>query len=289
MYVVHPPGLATTPHGPWPSLPPKERDVRAFIRITLIGLVVPALVGIPGSDASAQISFEAGLKGGAGFTSLGGTGLTQSNQYDIPLGNGDHGMISFTADLGDTKTGLVAGAYLTARFHPRFALRIEALSASRGSKGKNSGSIEIVDAANTPIGSAAVSGENIFTVEYFEIPLLAVARFPFRANGAFEVFAGPSFASRGSAKIEQTLTLTGDGESQSATDTQDLSDQIASTDLGGVAGVGYTHRAGVVIWSVDARWTQGFRKVDDSGVQDWMNRGLSLMVGLGAALGGAKP
>ncbi len=261
--------------------------MRTLIRITLIGFAIAALVTVHGSDAGAEMRFEAGLKGGAGFTSLDGSGLSQSSQDDIPLGGGDHGIISLTTDLGDTKTGLVAGAYVTARFHPRFAVRLEGLSTSKGSKGKNSGSIEIYDAANTPIGTATVGGENTFTIEYFEIPLLAVVRFPSGARGAFEVFAGPSLAFRSSAKIEQTLTLTGGGVSQSATDTQDLKDEIASTDFGGVLGVGYAHRTGGMILSLDARWTQGFDKVDEAGVLDWRNRGLSVMFGLGAALGGA--
>ena len=262
--------------------------MRTITRITIAMLVASALILASWARVEAQTTWELGLKGGVGFAKLSGSGLSDTEPFFADLGSGFTAQGSLTAGLGDMKTGFMGGGYVTAHVTPKFGIRLEALYASKGTKGDNSGSIGVYDATNVFQGNFDVSGTNTITINYFELPLLAVMYFPSSPTGSFEVFAGPSFAFKTSAKSKAELTLSGFGSSQTGTDTQDISNQVADTDVGGVLGVGYSHKTSNAILSVDLRWTQGFSKVDDSGGQDWKNQNLSLMVGVGFPIGGTK-
>lgn len=262
--------------------------MRTTIRITIAVLAASALILASWARVEAQTSWELGLKGGVGFTKLSGSGLTDTEPFFADLGGGFTAQGSITSGLGDMRPGFMGGGYAVAHVTPNFGVRLEALYVSKGTKGDNSGSIGIYDASNVFQGAVDVSGTNTITINYFELPLLAVMYFPSGATGSFEVFAGPSFAFKTSAKSKAELTLSAGGSSQTGTDTQDISDQVADTDVGGVLGVGYSHKTSTAILSVDLRWTQGFSKVDDSGSQDWKNQNLSLMVGVGFPMGGTK-
>jgi Outer membrane protein beta-barrel domain len=262
--------------------------VRMITRITLAALAALALIPASWARVEAQTTWELGVKGGVAFAKLSGSGLSDTQPFFADLGGGFTGQGSITSGLGDMRTGFMGGGYLIAHVTPQFGVRLEALYASKGTKGDNSGSIAVFDALNVYQGSIDVSGKNTITINYLELPLLAVAYFPSGATGAFEVFAGPAFAFKTSAESKSELTLSANGTSDTQTDTQDITDQVASTDVGGVLGVGYSHKTSSAILSFDVRWTQGFSKVDDTGGADWKNQNLSLMVGVGFPLGGTK-
>lgn len=262
--------------------------MRTFTRITIATLAVSALILAGWARVEAQTTWEAGLKGGVGFSKLSGSGLSDTEPFFADLGGGFTAQGSLTAGLGDMRAGFMGGGYLLAHVTPSFGVRLEALYASKGTKGDNSGSIGIYDALNVFQGAVDVSGTNTITLNYFELPLLAVMYFPSGPTGKFEVFAGPAFAFKTSGKSKSELTLSAGGSSDTESATEDISDQVADTDFGGVLGVGYSHKTSNAILSIDLRWTQGFSKVDDSGGADWKNQNLSLMVGVGFPMGGTK-
>ena len=259
--------------------------MRTITRYTIAMLVASALILASWARVEAQTTWELGFKGGVAFAKLSGSGLSDTQPFFADLGGGFSAQGSLTAGLGDMKPGFMGGGYATAHVTPQFGVRLEALYVSKGTKGDNSGSIGVYDATNTFLGSIDVSGTNTITINYIELPLLAVMNFSSSPTGSFEVFAGPAFAFKTSAKSKSELTLSAGGSSDTQTDTQDISDQVADTDVGGVLGVGYSHKTSNAILSVDLRWTQGFSKVDDSGGADWKNQNLSLMVGFGFPMG----
>jgi hypothetical protein len=262
--------------------------VRTITRITFATLAASALILASWARVEAQTAWEFGLKGGVAFAKLSGSGLSDTEPFFADLGGGFTAQGSLTAGLGDMRTGFMGGGYVTAHVTPQFGVRLEALYAVKGTKGDNSGSIAVYDASNVYQGSIDVSGKNTITINYFEVPLLAVMNFSASPTGSFEVFAGPAFAFKTSAKSKSELTLSANGSSDTQTDEQDISSDIADTDFGGVLGVGYSHKTTNAILSLDLRWTQGFSKVDDSGGADWKNQNLSLMVGVGFPMGGGK-
>jgi Outer membrane protein beta-barrel domain len=201
------------------------------------------------------------------------------------------GTISST--LGEFKPGFVGGGYATAHLNPRFGVRLEALYANKGSAGENSGTLYGY------LISTQVSGSNRLTLQYLEIPVLAVFSFPTGVHRGFDLFAGPALAFRAKAQLYKMVTLGNFngtelsvtraeqipiGPGNSGSETEDVTDRIAKTDVSAVLGAGYSRRKGDVILSVDARWTQGFRSVDTAG-SGAKNQSFSLSLGLGFPLG----
>jgi hypothetical protein len=201
---------------------------------------------------------------------------------------------TISSSLGDFKPGFVGGGYATAHLNPRFGVRLEALYANKGTAGENSGTL-----FGTVI-SAQVSGQNRLTLQYVEIPMLAVISFPTGVRSGFDLFAGPAMAFRIKAQLYKMVTLGNFnstemsvtratqipiGPTESGSETEDVSDRVANTDVGAVLGAEYSHRKGDVIVSVDARWTQGFSSVDTAG-SGAKNQSFSLTLGLGFPLGG---
>jgi hypothetical protein len=239
------------------------------------------------TGVNAQTIFELGVKGGVGFAGLGGSGLSTTEPVSGSF-NGGYFVGSATADLNDMKTGFTGGAYAVARLNPRFGIRLEALFTSKGSKGNNTGAIDVYDNSNNFLGTATISGTNTLTLNYFEIPLLAVGYLPAGPSDDVEFFVGPSLGIRTKAESKSDVTLSAGGQSQTESQTTDLGSTAEGTDFGGVLGIGYSHRMSAVTISADARWTQGFSKVNNTGTVDWKNHLLGLVVGVGFPVGGKK-
>jgi hypothetical protein len=252
-------------------------------------ILAPCVLGLTSwSNASAQSWFELGVKGGLGLANISSQApLSGMSLIDEPLADGGYAQGTISTGLGDQKPGFVGGAYAMAHLDRHFGIRIEALYSNKGTTGKNSGAIDVYDATNTFVGTYDVTGKNTLTLAYLEIPILAVTCLPDGPHGEFEVFAGPALAFKNRAELKQEITLTYYGQSQSGSQTQDVGDNTADTDIGGVLGIGYSHRAGGVIVSGDVRWTQGFSQIDNADL-GWKNHVFALSLGVGVPLGGSK-
>jgi hypothetical protein len=238
------------------------------------------------ASVSAQPSWDLGFKAGLGLTKLSGDDTKGAESIYMDLGEGWYAEGTITEDIGDMKLGFVGGAYATAHINERFGVRLEALYFKKGGEGDNSGQLFVYDEFDILMGVIDVSGKNTVTLDYFEIPLLAVFSFPAGATTTFDVFAGPALAFKTAAEFETEVTLSVEGYSQTATETVDIGDEVNGTDFGGVLGAGLTFNLTTVSLFAEARWTFGFTNVPEDDDADFKNSAFGFMVGLGIPLAG---
>ena len=198
----------------------------------LLSLIVVALFG-GGSVAMAQ-GVSGGVKGGVSFATL-----SDDSSQDVDL---------------DSRTGIVAGGFVTWPVGERFGVQLEGLYTQKGAAFNQSG----------------VTGTT--KLDYFEVPLLFVASTaPPRSGGtSLQFFGGPSIAFKVSAK--------GSGSFQGETVDVDIPDEdIEGVDLGVVVGAGVTFGR----LSVEGRYTVGLSNIngDTSDPTKVKNRALAVLAG----------
>jgi hypothetical protein len=243
----------------------KEGVMKHFARMLALGLLgalflVPAL-----TPAVAQASWEFGLKAGVSAAKLSGDDTKYS--YEVDADNYEKG------EFTDMKLGFVGGAFATAHVNKQFGVRLEALYFQKGGEGTAEGKD----------GGVAFTADQTITLDYFEIPLLAVLSFPAGTSGTFDIFAGPAIAFNVTAKSKYEWTRGG----ESGTEEADLED-VKGTDFGGVLGVGFTLGMDSMNLFADARWEMGFTTIDDSEAEaDIKNNAFAFMIGVGFPLGGS--
>lgn len=159
-------------------------------------------------------------------------------------------------DNADRRTGFLAGGFLLVDFAGPFALQPEALYVQKGWS---------QDIEGTSVTSTA-------KLDYVEIPVLAKFQLP--VEGAFSpnLIAGPALGINVSAEVEAE----GDGGSN----TEDLSDDVSSTDFGLVVGAGSDFGVGAGTLSVDFRYGLGLSSIDDTDTDaSIQNRGFMITAG----------
>jgi hypothetical protein len=230
-------------------------------RIVALVCIVCLSVALP---AAAQVTWEAGVKGGVGMGKM--TGDVESTESD--------GTVTVTQNIDSYRTGFSGGGFATAKITKDFGVRLEALYSQKGGKGDFS-----VDD-----GTNVVTGDATFKFDYFELPLLAVGTFAAGTKTMIEVFGGPVFGFNTGAN----LLLEAEGQS----DETDISDSVNSTDFGATVGAGLVilahPKANVVI---DGRYTFGLTNVAKDAPEDFdlknsdivFMAGVSFPIGSGAA------
>lgn len=149
----------------------------------------------------------------------------------------------------DRRTGFLAGGFIQLDFAGPFALQPEVLYVQKGSKQEDE-----------------VSGTTITAttkLDYVEVPVLAKFQLPLGGPFSPNLFAGPSVGFNASAETE----VEGGGQSQ----TNDISDDVSSTEFGLVFGVGGDFGIGAGTITVDARYNLGLTNVDDSDADQTLN------------------
>ncbi|UCG50775.1 MAG: PorT family protein [Candidatus Latescibacterota bacterium] len=217
-----------------------------------------------------QVSFELGLKAGVGLTKLSGDDTKASS---IIIEDPEFSL-NLQGDLGDSKLGFVVGGYGAVHVTHQFGVRLEALYLRKGGKGDVS-----VEADIPGFGVINFDAEVTATLDYIELPLLAVVSFPAGPSGSFEVFAGPALAFKTKAEIEVEVTTLGQ------TEKEDIGDETKGTDFGGVIGAGFVFELARVDLFADVRYTYGFTKILDIAEDfDIKNSAFGLMVGVALPL-----
>jgi len=145
-------------------------------------------------------------------------------------------------DDADRRTGFLAGAFVEVEFGGPFALQPELLYTQKGWSREG-------DVRGTTITSTV-------KLDYIEIPVLAKFQLPLGGPFSPSLFAGPAVGFNASAERE----VEGGGQSQ----TNDISDQVSSTEFGLVFGVGGDFGIGAGTITVDARYNLGLTSVDDT-------------------------
>ena len=166
----------------------------------------------------AQEAFIFGIKGGVNFANLGG-----DFDYDTKSKTGFH-------------LGLVAEFPLT----ERFSLQPEVLYSSQGTK---------MDMSGTEFGMP-YSMESTATLDYINVPVLA----KFYVFEGLSLELGPQIGFL--VKAEDEYSFSFDGETESGTD--DIKEDLKSTDFGLAAGVGYKLTQGIFF---NARYILGLSDI----------------------------
>lgn len=274
-----------TLQGRAPRMERKEHGVRKSIHVLTVMAVVTALCFLLTGNAAAQVKFELGVKAGLGLAKITGDDNTWTEGGVLDLGDGFYATGSATQAFDETKVGFVGGVYATAQVNDRFGVRLEGLYTKKGGKGKNSGELDIYDPSDTFLGSAMISGENTLTLDYFEIPLLAVFSFPVSPTATFDVFAGPALAFNTKAEWDAEFVISMAGDSEKESEKIDMKDNVEGMDFGGVLGAGVSFELPSVVLFGEARWTYGFKEIDKSTDQmDIKNSAFGFMVGVGIPL-----
>lgn len=260
--------------------------MRKLFRLCTTVVMTIAIGMVGSSDAFAQRYFEVGLRAGVAFSRLSGSNLENTEVFtNEDLGGGFTGTGTISSGVADMKTGFQGGGYATLHVNERFAVRLEALYTMKGGKGDTSGSLDVFDSSNNFLGTLDIGGTNTLSLDYFEIPILAVVSFPAGASSTFEIFAGPGVAFMSSAKAKSKVTASFQGDTQTQSQSTDASDGFKGTDFVGVLGAGMSFQVGAQALFLEARWTPGFTEIDDTGTgQDWKNNGFAISAGVGFPL-----
>jgi hypothetical protein len=164
--------------------------------------------------------------------------------------------VSFDGDdpspsLG-SRTGLVAGAFVTVPLFRGFALQPEVLYSSKGAKLDDEGI------------------QSTLMLDYVEVPVLGRMSGNAFRGGRFYVVAGPSVGVRVRAKSKTVFS--------GSTEEFDISGEIERLDIGVTAGAGLQFGALVI----DGRFTYGLSDIDSDKTDavEVTNRVLSLSAGL---------
>jgi len=197
-------------------------------------------------DAFAQMSWELGIKAGVSAAKLSGDDTKTEITEDADN--------YYKSDVSDMKLGFVGGGYATMHMNKQFGLRLEALYFQKAARDRRRRG-----------RSFEWTADETYTLDYFELPLLAVISFPAGTSGIFDIFLGPAVAFNVTAKQKSEWT----GEGDSGTDEEDLED-IKGTDFGGVLGLGFTLMMDSMNLFADARWEMGSRR-------SWMSKARTSM------------
>ena len=236
--------------------------MKMLSRALVLGMACLALSLPSWTDAVAQTSWEFGLKAGVSAAKL--SGDDTKYEFTVDSDNFEKG------ELGDMKLGFVGGGYATMHLNKQFGLRLEALYIQKGGEG----TVEGED------GGVPYTADWTATLDYFEIPLLAVFSIPAGTSGIFDIFAGPAVGFNVTAKEKY--------ESASGSEEADIED-VTGTDFGGVLGVGFTLALDSMNLFADARWEMGFTNIIDVEDADVKNNAFGFMIGVGFPLGGTAP
>lgn len=167
-----------------------------------------------GAPAFAQ-EISGGVKGGVGFSKV----VFSEESVDIGL---------------NSRTGVIAGGFLTWPVTSRFDIQPEVLFAMKGSE----------------FDEVGVEGE--IQLNYLDIPVLFRYRAPASATSTVVLFGGPSLG----------LNLSADarGEFFGSEQEEDISDEVTTFDFGIVIGAGFE----VGRFTIDGRYTWGLTNINDS-------------------------
>jgi hypothetical protein len=214
------------------------RDARG-VCVLICGLCVSAAM----TGAGEAQTFDAGVKGGIAVSSLPLAGEVFDQIVDQP------------SIESSSKTGVIAGAYVSFPFSGPLSFQPEALFVMKG--------VKLTEAAG-----AGVLGVRLY---YIDVPLLVRFQMPINPQTPAYLLAGPTFG----GKIGSSATLEGPGQTVDV----DVDPAIKSLDLGLTFGGGIERGR----YLVEARFAKGLTDIGAASfphLHAIRNRTLSLMVGM---------
>lgn len=185
--------------------------------------------------AAIVIALSAATNSSAGDISLGAkVGMTQTNISQAPKS---------WDDATSYRTGFAGGMFLNYSFNDNFSLQPEALYVQKG-----------VDAT---LYQGLIDLGASLSIEYFELPLLALYTFANTKRIVPYIYGGPSFSYALSSELKATAYI--------LSAEIDFSSFTHTTDFGLIAGGGFKVPTDAVTLLFDARFMYGFTNVILSG------------------------
>jgi len=248
--------------------------------VTAILATVVLVSLLTATTSSAQKRWMAGLKAGANGADLRGS---QAGLFlTLPR-------LNITARLRDKAWGFTGGGFIRMYVNDMFSLQAEALYTQKGGQGNITGTV-LYHASNNVDYLGDITGVMTLSLDYIEIPVLAIFSFPADEKWILSGFGGiaTSFKVNADARLDGKITFPQGNLSSVIVDydeTLDLDSMISSMDVGGVIGVGLEVAAGNVQLVFDARLTFGFMSVLESGDKGIYNQAVSVFGGIGIPFG----
>lgn len=197
------------------------------------------------------IGLTLGLKFGLAITDLEGSGVSAMED-------------SLGLDLG-FKNGFVGGVLADIGITDMISIQTELLYSEKGA----TGSIE-------EMGIPFTTSLNF---NYLEIPLLLKLKIPASSNIVCEIFAGPTLGLNLSAAIGRSVM-------GFLAYTEDINEEIKSTDIGLVFGVGTGFTLGSAgILTIEGRYTMGLNSIAEAANRTMKTKDIIVMLGYGVPLG----
>ncbi|SHI29613.1 Outer membrane protein beta-barrel domain-containing protein [Hymenobacter daecheongensis DSM 21074] len=202
-----------------------------------IAVLALSLLSVSAAKAQDAGGFRIGVKAGATYSTVNG------RDSEKLFNNGQDNKLGFNAGLAFT-IPLTSDGF--ASFAPEILLN------RKGYEAKSQ------TTTGLPAGVSKVENEYKRTLTYIEVPLLA----KINAGGLFfELGPQVGYMAR-SSQDQQTITKFTNGDKDKVNDnTSDGKEDLASFDIGGIAGVGYQTESGL---SIGVRYNQGFKTLFDT-------------------------
>lgn len=194
--------------------------------------------------------------------------------FGFKLGAGIADFAGDDADDMDSKTTLCFGGFFTYSINEQFAIQTELLYVEKGAEWSE----EFYDYISGYYITAR--GDADLTLKYIEIPVLAKFIIPVQTSTVKpNIFCGLALAINTEAEIEMKGSINIDGYSESFSETEDISDEINSFDMGLIFGAGIDIPAGNGAVTLDARYNMGLLNVSEEDDVDLKNSMISFMIG----------
>ncbi len=254
------------------------RKANLLVSITL--LVIFAL----SAQASAELKWELGAKGGVNWGKLTG------DQLSLWLTGED---AQLAGSIGDNKTGFVGGIFAAAFFTEFFGVQVEAMYVQKGGQGIASGEMLYQEPGQNP-NTVNFDGTAYLYLDYIEFPVLAV--FNFDATDGSKVrlrgFLGPVFGFNMNAEVRLAGTISGEA-SDTSVQTQSIDERaeagayVKSFEMSLMFGGAVYWDIGNVDLILESRWETGLTTLDNTTLErDIKTSNINLMIGFCYPFGG---
>ncbi len=254
------------------------RKGNLLVSITLLVILIMS------AQASAELRWEAGAKGGVTWGKLAG------DQIGIWLGGEDS---QLAGTVGDNKPGFNGGIFVTAFFSEFFGVQVEAMYVQKGGEGVASGTAIYHPDYDNP-REVFFDGTVYAYVDYIEFPVLAV--FNFDATDGSKVrlrgYAGPVFAHniRAEARLKGTAYVEAQDtnyRTQSIDEREDIGQRVKNFEFGLMFGGAVYWDIGNVDLVIESRWEKGLTTLDNTTLyRDIKTSNVSILFGFSYPFGG---
>jgi outer membrane protein with beta-barrel domain len=242
---------------------------RGFLKTILLLAALIAFTCLSTDSVEARSKIEVGFKGGVNFA-------TMDLNYE---------------ENTESRRLFGGGIFLRFRVNETFSIQPEILYMRKGTARSYQGTISVPEYGWS---SATVVVEELFNIDYLEIPVLI--KFTIPTNGRLSpfVYTGPCLGIRSRARRDITATATRDNETYVYSESDDIITVTTVTDFGLICGGGIDFEVGQGLLTFDARYTYGLLDLHES--YRWIyperyevemkSRVFSIMAGYSIPIGG---